>query len=531
MAATMSKKRAAPVGTILPSKKARFAQNEMDSRSTPSSPHSVPFTEPSVAETSMTSASSSKRPKIYLCDYEGCDKAFDRPVRLEAHKRSHTDERPFACNEHGCDKSFLRSEHLKAHVKAKHSDDRSYVCTCTLQTEDGETECGKSFHTATKLRRHVAAHEEKASTTCSWDGCGKVFRKQETLQRHIKSDHLHEKSFRCEKPAFGVDRDGTGDVDECGQSFSTIGQLKAHEAREHAGSKYFCQICPYSPPRTADGDTTSMIGLESRATGFATFSDLQTHIKTVHPPTCETCGKACETNRALKAHMDIEHASLDDRKRFECDFPGCGRKFTKNGNLKVHFQTVHVKQKNFACGTCDLGESNQKVEGWDRQGCGASFGTKANLEEHVRTQHLGLPAMYRRSKQIKSEPGSTPSSIMDFDEPATPAADDNMLAMLTGHGYDATRPIACVEHDCPWRFSRDYHLAQHLELTHGWNVDDVNDKLAEKDALSGGDFWIGGEEKQIDESERELRERLTDALQLGGLSSIEGDMVLDPALG
>ena len=42
---------------------------------------------------------------------------------------------------------------------------------------------------------------------------------------------------------------------------------------------------------------------------------------------------------------------------------------------------------------------------------------------------------------------------------------------------------------------------------------------------------IGGEEKQIDESERELRERLTDALQLGGLSSIEGDMVLDPALG
>ena len=64
---------------------------------------------------------------------------------------------------------------------------------------------------------------------------------------------------------------------------------------------------------------------------------------------------------------------------------------------------------------------------------------------------------------------------------------------------------------------REYDLTQHLELTHGWNVDDINDRLVEEAALAGEDFWIGGDSHTIEESTpdlqaEELRQSLTHAL-------------------
>ncbi|KAI7249633.1 hypothetical protein KC352_g13056, partial [Hortaea werneckii] len=73
---------------------------------------------------------------------------------------------------------------------------------------------------------------------------------------------------------------------------------------------------------------------------------------------------------------------------------------------------------------------------------------------------------------------------------------------------------------CANRFTKDYELATHLELTHGWQVDDVNDRIAERRALEGGQFWLGGAE-QIDaecHEEEALREQLEDILRPGSRS-------------
>ena len=482
-------------------KKARFEVHHVSNPTTPSSPPSTFFTEAaSIADTSATSRATSKRPKRYVCDFDGCSKAFDRPVRLQAHIRTHTDDRPFACEEVGCDKRYYKCEHLKAHVQEKHTTDTVYVCPYVISTSDEgeELHCGKTLATASKLKRHLAMHESKEELKCQEVGCGQVFRKMETLQRHVKKDHLAEKAFRCTHTLYE-----TTDIEfmpeECGQAFSTVGQLKAHENREHAGLKYFCEICSPPPADTEDGDDIDAAMSELQRIGFLTYTDLQNHNKVVHPPTCTTCGKACESNRALAAHMDIEHSSLSERQKYACTWPGCDRSFTRAGNLKVHVQTLHAKAKEFVCGEFDLVD-NPRTPGWHAGiACGAAYTTKATLEGHVRTKHLDLAAPSRASrlketkKEANDEEESSLSSLMELEEPSALLNRNTAISMLTGHGYDACRPLTCWTSGCPVRFARELDLAQHMELAHGLDVDDINDRLAETAALEGGDFWIGGE--------------------------------------
>ncbi|KAK5133005.1 hypothetical protein LTR08_008292 [Meristemomyces frigidus] len=483
------------------------------SDSRPSSPGcSLTADAQSIAETSFTSAST-KRPKKYLCEYEDCGKAFDRPVRLQMHIRSHTNERLHACGEEDCGKTFLRSEHLARHMKDKHSEEKSHVCDYVVSTatNDADVVCGKSFTTATRLRRHVAQHEAKEETKCQEPGCGKVFRKQETLQRHIKQDHLHEKAFRCTHIESTTDDQQT----QCDHAFARAYQLKKHIAREHSGVHYFCDICSPNTEPPDDNDDDDDDNLSTPRVGFPTYADLQAHLHHVHPPTCTLCAKQCASARALKAHIDIEHTALTERLHHPCTWPGCERAFTKSGNLKVHVQNVHSKARNFVCGEFDLA-GNEKVAGWGGRGCGGRFGTKANLEEHVRTQHLGIPGKLKRKDRVKGDGNIASASRMDEDGGTASndagRDDGNALSLLTGFGYaSAARKIACVVYDCQVRFTNSYLLAQHLELTHGWHVDDVNDALAEKEALEGGRFWIGGQEP-TDEADEKLRRRLEEAL-------------------
>lgn len=457
---------------------------------TPAVSKSTPMTNPSIADTAATSVSKRKRALKYICDWPDCAKAFDRPVRLTEHQRSHTGERPFVCPDVSCGKDFLKNEHLKHHIKTKHTEDsRDHVCDYTVVVDGVDQPCGKTFHTGTRLRRHMAVHEDKESTKCNEPGCGKVFRKQETLQKHIKVEHLGEKPYVCECLVGSEGAEDEG-AERCGKGFNTIGLLRAHEGREHQGLRYFCSMCnitsavPEGTGSDMDMEMDMAMDLQGlnqadsqQQVGFATYAELQAHNRKIHPPTCMQCQQVCDTARALKAHMEIEHSALEDRQKFFCNHPGCGRGFTKSGNLKVHFQTMHVQSKRFVCGEYDL-SSSKRVTGWDGVGCGRALGTKANLEGHVRTQHLGLQ---HERKRIKSEAASVVSTQNDDD--------DKTMALLTGVGYETSRPIACVVHDCTKRFKREYDLEQHLELTHGWNVDNI----AERDAqVQDGRFWLGG---------------------------------------
>ncbi|KAI9740985.1 MAG: Strongly-conserved Zn-finger binding protein (TFIIIA) [Cirrosporium novae-zelandiae] len=420
--------------------------------------------------------------KTHRCRWQGCSKAFNRPARLAEHMHSHTGERPFKCLHPGCDKDFLRETHLNHHIKSAHTDIRDFVCSW-----EG---CDKKFLTATRLRRHEAAHQKKETYRCTeYLPCNETFRKHATLQRHITSVHLHQKPFPCTKIDFTTGK-------PCTQAFDTAGKLRSHEDRLHGGSRFICMEC--SPNAlTEEGEESNESPL---VVAFPTYSLLQDHLRTVHPPTCPTCSLQCSSSRDLRRHIEITHGDQDveEHRIHICSFPECGHRFTKKGNLNVHIRTVHAGEKNFVCGITGLNNS-KKVTGWNGEGaCGRAFASKLSLEEHVRSQHQGL----KRARQAKKEEiryqqeeqqaRLEAQQVQDGPTQPLPAgvtcqktnhADTSVsaIAKLTGANYiaESGRTLPCRIPECQFVFHRMYDLEGHLRSWHGLGDVRIEDALVD----------------------------------------------------
>ncbi|KAG8526858.1 uncharacterized protein KY384_008287 [Bacidia gigantensis] len=236
-------------------------------------------------------------------------------------------------------------------------------------------DCGKSFLTATRLRRHFAAHEGREKFKCTVVDCGETFRKHSTLQVHITKVHEGKKPFIC---AF-LDDDGK----RCNAGFDTASKLKDHEGRLHEIKRYVCSIC-------SDNEGQAAVEKDISIT-FSTFSALQEHLAQVHPPTCSECGLKNRTQAELKRHIELFHSGLDldQRRKYICPKLDCGRGFTTKGNLNQHIKSFHG-EKQFIC-EATTSTDLKGLEAWDgNNACGGHFTSKRRLVEHIRNIHCGL---------------------------------------------------------------------------------------------------------------------------------------------
>ncbi|GAA5983908.1 hypothetical protein JCM11641_006418 [Rhodosporidiobolus odoratus] len=212
------------------------------------------------------------RLKKYMCTWPGCGKCYTRPARLEEHQRAHTGERPFECP--SCDATFARDSHLKAHARTHQTEeDKKYVCD-----EEG---CEKKFWTNQHLKKHVDVVHRGKTYDCPT--CDLSFKKHHLLRTHIAEEHSPEGAdpFQCEHPG-------------CGRTFKQKVHLKAHE-KVHDPSRYLC-LHP------------SCLPLPLAERQFPTWTLLQRHSKTAHPPRCPypiCAGKTFTTNRGLRNHLEI----------------------------------------------------------------------------------------------------------------------------------------------------------------------------------------------------------------------------------
>lgn len=416
-----------------------YEHDDDDATTAPSPTASAAAT--SIAPSAASSRRARKFPsdlKTIKCTYPGCPKTFNRPARLAAHLRSHTNDRPHKCTYPGCDKTYLEEKHLAQHVKGSHTHEKKYTCA-----EEG---CGKSFVTATRLRRHAAVHEGAERFRCrGYDGCSLSFRKHQTLQRHVRVVHMGLAAFVC-------------GAEDCEAGFDTAGALRRHLEREHGELRFWCEECG-----AGDGEG------DGRKVGFRTLLMLQAHMRKEHV-NCVFCEVKCGSQLELERHVDMYHSgtTVEERKTVECTWEGCGKKFTRVSNLNTHIRTAHEGLR-FVCGQIDtFGIEDIADWNWQEEGCGQGFMSKMKLEEHVRYVHLGKkrpPTLYT----VKS---------------ALPGEADEMSAAMP------TRTILCSVRGCEAKFIRHHDLDKHLQKAHRQSQEDAIDPRLQ--GFTGNDepFWV-----------------------------------------
>ncbi|CZR65282.1 uncharacterized protein PAC_15182 [Phialocephala subalpina] len=81
----------------------------------------------------------------FQCDWQACNKSFDRKSDLQKHYRIHTNNRPYSCMTPGCGKSFIQRSALTVHIRT-HTGEKPHQCQ--------HIGCGKRFSDSSGLRRH-----------------------------------------------------------------------------------------------------------------------------------------------------------------------------------------------------------------------------------------------------------------------------------------------------------------------------------------------------------------------------------------
>ncbi|CAE7068986.1 unnamed protein product [Rhizoctonia solani] len=444
--------------------------------------------------------------KSYMCSQIGCGKSYRKPSRLREHERSHTGERPFVCSE--CGKSYLRDSHLRAHSRSHlPASARPFVCTYevvvvnlrpsgnelipaqhTDRTSSLATRsqtCGQRFWTAQHLRSHeLTIHHNEKPHKCTL--CPLAFGKHGALRLHIADSHspAGTRPYRCEH---------TG----CAQSFATNQKLKTH-AKVHDVTRYSC-----AHPDCLRNNTQ-----------FPTWSLLQEHMRSVHPPTCPypACnGRTFTTSKGLRGHIKIhrdgeleaEYAagsgvlhkrsytevdSVDEssspplkRRRggevgrdWSCPMDGCDKSFKSKKARQDHVRVSHEGLRRFAC---------------PKDGCNKTFGYKhvmqRHLERHHRPQDDELPQSTSIDQKKAIKKGQITDLITGQDYDAPPRSLKSNVARPrviecpwpnafgikkpTNNGH--TLPMIGTQPKCAFKFSRAYDLRRHLRSAHGLDAD------------------------------------------------------------
>ncbi|XP_041968381.1 zinc finger and BTB domain-containing protein 41-like isoform X4 [Aricia agestis] len=197
----------------------------------------------------------------FIC--EQCGTGFITPDRLRTHSFSH-EAGTFACEM--CDKVFRSMNYKNEHIATVHNQVKRHCCI----------HCPETFKNYFQRNKHMLiVHNVKLKEfKCSM--CIKVFTLSGKLKKHIRTVHLKEKRYACDK---------------CEWKFYSTSELKEHMIKHGGERKFQCMVCKKS---------------------YARKYTLREHMR-IHENDrrfiCSFCGGSFIQKQTLKQHVKIHHQS------------------------------------------------------------------------------------------------------------------------------------------------------------------------------------------------------------------------------
>ncbi|KAJ9576791.1 hypothetical protein L9F63_006632, partial [Diploptera punctata] len=261
-----------------------------------------------------------------------CGRKYMTKKSLREHTKKHFMER-VKCNI--CDRFYKYESMLKIHIE-RHKGARKYTCQyCNkefifLECMDSKNSinkrdttqicevCGKMFHLASKLKRHMVQHTGEKPFEC--ETCGMRFGHKQTLINHLIC-HSELRPFKCKF---------------CGKAFKRERNMRGHEEKNHG-----LVVSHDHVSRVNQGNSGIFFCIKFILAIYV--AQLRTHNQThtdTKPFHCAMCNKRFRR----KPHLETHLRTHTGEKPFACNI--CGRCFSQNAKLRYHMMK-HTGEKPF----------------------------------------------------------------------------------------------------------------------------------------------------------------------------------------
>lgn len=229
----------------------------------------------------------------------------------------------------GCYKAYQLKQHLYSHHKVKDPSLKLFRCP--------REDCGYECISRNRLEDHSKRHTLTKLLKC--DACGKAFKHDIGLERHMKAIHQGIRPFIC---------------DQCGLAFGLEHELKTHVNRHSDHKPHACDLCPFR----SFNKSNLKLHLYSQ-------HNIETNFKiSIHK--CDQCPFKSHSRGRYEDHLK-KHRNVKD---VQC--PECGKMFFSKKNLYGHAMKVH-RPKNLCCSYCNF-----------------STAIRSKYKCHMRTKHQRL---------------------------------------------------------------------------------------------------------------------------------------------